>query len=314
MRSVFQWIKSFVYVHLYLNFWVPIKYRCDACKRNKIEIMNPYRTLETIAKNKVSLSRYGDGEIHMVAHFFNEKKTVAETSFQNYDEQLAKRLHQILYQGSSRRHMVGIPYSFLEYDEYSVGTDNYWKRVWVEDCSKMFDRIFNSKSMYCDSTFTRFYIDRNENYRKEVLPNIIQMLKRLWDDQDVCIIEGALTRLGVGNDLFDNCKSIRRIIAPSTNAFTKMEEILQEAVKQDKSVLFLIALGHTATILAYDLAMLGYWAIDIGHVDVEYEWYLMGVQEKTPLTTKYVNEVPDGKNPLGVVDSTYDGQIISRIN
>lgn len=313
MRLFFHRIKTFVYVHLYLNFGVPIKYRCDARKRKRIKIMNPYQTLETIVENKISLSRFGDGEIHMISSLLNDKSKLPETSFQRYDEQLAIRLHEILYNGSSERHMVGIPYSFIEYDNYSLATDNYWKRVWVEDCSKKIDRLFNTKTRYCDSTFTRFYIDRNTSYRIEVLPNTIKMLKRLWDCQDVCIIEGALTRLGVGNDLFDNCKSIRRIIAPSTNAFAKSEEILKEAVKQDKSVLFLIALGHTATVLAYDLAMSGYWAVDIGHVDVEYEWYLMGVHEKTSLKNKYVNEVPDGKTPLDIFDPTYEAQIITRI-
>ena len=38
----------------------------------------------------------------------------------------------------------------------------------------------------------------------------------------------------------------------------------------------LIALGQTATVLAYDLSEAGLQAIDPGHVDVEYEWYRMG--------------------------------------
>jgi hypothetical protein len=49
--------------------------------------------------------------------------------------------------------------------------------------------------------------------------------------------------------------------------------VLNEDVKlSDKNILILISLGPTATVLAYDLAKLGYWAIDIGHIDNEYEW------------------------------------------
>ena len=40
-------------------------------------------------------------------------------------------------------------------------------------------------------------------------------------DRDVIICEGEKTRMGVGNDLLDNCKSIKRIICPSENAFDK---------------------------------------------------------------------------------------------
>ena len=39
-----------------------------------------------------------------------------------------------------------------------------------------------------------------------------------------------------------------------------------------KSVLFLVALGPTATVLAYDLSKIGYQAIDIGHIDISFVW------------------------------------------
>lgn len=35
-----------------------------------------------------------------------------------------------------------------------------------------------------------------------------------------------------------------------------------------------ILLDPTATVLAYDLAVQGFQAVDINHVDVEYEWFL----------------------------------------
>ena len=42
--------------------------------------------------------------------------------------------------------------------------------------------------------------------------------------------------------------------------------------------LILLALGPTATVMAYNLAQKGYQAIDIGHIDIEYEWYRMGAK------------------------------------
>ena len=78
-------------------------------------------------------------------------------------------------------------------------------------------------------------------------------------------------------------------------------------------MLFLIALGPTATALAYDLFKAGYQAIDIGHVDVEYEWWRMGARRKVKLERKYVNEVPNG-NLVADAGEEYNKQIIAKIS
>lgn len=45
------------------------------------------------------------------------------------------------------------------------------------------------------------------------------------------MIEGEKSRLGVGNDLFEGAKSIRRILGPAQNAFDKYEELYNLAIK-----------------------------------------------------------------------------------
>lgn len=104
--------------------------------------------------------------------------------------------------------------------------------------------------------------------------------------------------------MFDNCKSIQRILCPAINAFSKDDEI--EIKKQDASKLILIALGSTATVLAYDLCIEDYQAIDIGHIDIEYEWFLQGVTEVTPVKNKYVDENPDGRIVCEIHDIKYE--------
>ena len=81
-----------------------------------------------------------------------------------------------------------------------------------------------------------------------------------------------MTGLGVGNDLFGNAGSIQRILAPAENAFSKYPQILDACMEQPEDSLFLLALGPTATVLASDLCKAGRQAVDIGHVDLEYEW------------------------------------------
>lgn len=88
---------------------------------------------------------------------------------------------------------------------------------------------------------------------------------------------------------------------------------MEAALKMPKDTIYLIALGMTATCLAYDLHIKGCWAIDIGHVDVEYEWFRMGATEKVPLPYKYVAECGDKVPHQQKTLSEYESQIISRI-
>ena len=122
------------------------------------------------------------------------------------------------------------------------------------------------------------------------------------------------SRLGVGNNLFDNAKSIKRIICPSLNSFKVYNKILKSVKKLKDKRLILIALGPTATILAFDLSILGYQAIDIGHVDIEYEWFLRKVKRKIQIKNKFVLEVRRTKYHFTKVnDSKYYKQIISYL-
>ena len=158
---------------------------------------------------------------------------------------------------------------------------------------------------------------------KSGVEEYVNELKNIWKDRDIVIIEGEKSRLGTGNDLFDGAKSVSRILGPAENAYDKYNEILAEAKKISKDKLILLALGPTATILAYDLYKLGYQAVDIGHVDIEYEWYLRKATTKIKIDGKYMGEsgvmnkgVESKEKRLDVKDtsdSRYENQIIAKI-
>ena len=79
-------------------------------------------------------------------------------------------------------------------------------------------------------------------------------------------------------------KSIQRIICPVINAFNLYSKIVNTVKKKvSKNKLILIALGPTATLLSFDLYKLGYQSIDVGHVDIEYEWFLRNAKRKIPI-------------------------------
>ena len=72
-------------------------------------------------------------------------------------------------------------------------------------------------------------------------------------------------------------------------------------------------MGQTATALAYDLAKEGFWAIDIGHLDIEYEWFLRKAKDKIKIAGKHVNEAKYIPYEDTFYDEVYEKQIIARI-
>ena len=149
---------------------------------------------------------------------------------------------------------------------------------------------------------------------KSKVLNYIKKLKQMWDKKDILIIEGEKSRLGIGNDLFNNSKSIKRILCPAINAFNVYDKIITQAKKIDKSILILLALGPTSTILSYDLYKSGYQVIDIGHADIEYEWFLRKATKRIQIDNKYVNEALGNKYKFRKVkDKKYYKEIISKI-
>lgn len=268
------------------------------------KIIGAEETIDHIVKNKeCSITRFGDGEFDMICG--------VEMNYQEYNPKLAERLRKILVCNEENL-LVGINSVIdLEYVEnYEEFAKDFWRKWLNKNKFKLLKLLKKSKQYYA-SSLTRFYLDYKD---KTHVGEYVKKLKTIWDNQDVVIVEGEYSRLGVGNDLFDNMKSIQRIICPSENAYNYYEKILEEVLKISKDKTIMIALGPTATVLAYDLHKMGYRAIDIGHVDIEYEWYLRKATTKIKIEHKYVTEVTDGReNIQDVNDLKYNKEIITII-
>lgn len=256
-------------------------------------------TIDKIVKDKCSVSRFGDGEILLIN---NEA-----IRFQKSDQVLGMRLSEVLRSDSSE-HIVCISDVFNGLSKYSRSAIRFWRTHFY-----LYGHVWNSNlksdRIYYNTFITRPYIDFQV---KDQCGAWFASLKRIWNNRNIIFIEGEKSRLGVNNTLFSNSLSVKRILCPATNAFDKYEEILQKAMEQDTDVLYLIALGPTATVLAYDLSKTGRQAIDVGHVDIEYEWYRIGAKRKVAVSSKYVNEALEGEIN-DVADTTYKEQIIAII-
>ncbi|MFD0829831.1 SP_1767 family glycosyltransferase [Neobacillus sp. M.A.Huq-85] len=257
-------------------------------------------TLDFIVSERISVSRFGDGEFGLM----NGQNLL----FQPYNPELSFRLRQII-KSKDEKHIVCIPNIFSNVDWCNAESKNYWIKYLRGNRNKIY-KMLDMQKEYYDTQVTRLYIDHID---KSKAGDRFRKFSDLWANREVIIVEGAKSRLGIGNNLFNNTRSLKRIICPSINAFAKYNEILAEVKKQDKSKLVLIALGPTATVLAFDLASCGIQAIDIGHIDIEYEWFLQQAKEKSPVKNKYIGEVQNGTNVDEIKDLKYDSQIISKI-
>ena len=204
--------------------------------------------------------------------------------------------------------MIGLPDIFGSRDRYTDASDEYWK-THLHRYRKVWYRYIRKGKQYYNASATRQYISLKDPRESEA---VFALFKQIWKDRDVILKKKKKSRLGVGNDLFDGARSVRRILGPSEQAFSAYDAILQKACAQDKDVLFLLALGPCATALAHDLHLRGYQAVDIGHLDVEYDWMRMNARQKMPIENKMVFEA-GGMADGAFEDPKYTSQIIAKI-
>jgi glycosyltransferase family protein len=235
------------------------------------KVLSIEETIDILASSKSSISRFGDGELNIAIG--------GSVYFQEYNEELSKKLREILLSDSASVY-VGLPLMFYDDERLNRQSRMYWSRYFIKSFFRL-RNILNYNRVYLNANFTRFYIGFSS---KELSVKLLHSIKKIWNEVDVLLVEGEKSKLGIGNDLFDNVNSLKRIISPSKNAFDFYDQIFEAAQSFGESRLILIALGPTASVLAYELGLLGYWAIDIGHVDKEYEWMKLDTRTKIPIS------------------------------
>ncbi|HHK7609236.1 TPA: GT-D fold domain-containing glycosyltransferase, partial [Streptococcus pneumoniae] len=114
-------------------------------------------------------------------------------------------------------------------------------------------------------------------------------------------------------DLFNKVKSVKRIICPSHNAYSVVDNIQEEIMKHAEGRLILCMLGPTAKVLSYNLCQMGYQVLDVGHIDSEYEWMKMGAKTKVKFSHKHTAEHNFDQDIEFIDDETYNSQIVARI-
>lgn len=250
-----------------------------------------------------SMCRFGDGEFELIA---GRKRP----NFQLPDMQLGRRLKEVL-QVNDTRVLTCIADNYSSLEAYTENAADSIRSYMTEEVRQEHMELLDSNREYYDTYVSRPYIIYKDKRRADAL---FTLWKKVWENRDVLIVEGCLTRNGYKNDLFDGAKSVHRLLAPAENAWGYYDQILQYILEYiDKKSLIIISLGPAATILAYDLALCGYQAIDAGHIDNEYEWYLRKADERVNISYKYVHEIANGRAVEYINDIDFDTQVIMKI-
>lgn len=277
-------------------------------RKYKLNIMNSEDTIKYVMQHDCSIARFGEGELELI--LYKDK----DLGFQKHSDGLAEKLKMVL-NSNNERLLICIPYAFNTIWGRTKHSRMFWYS-WVSDNDQLYRTVelirdCNKRNyLFGDTQISRPYVAfNNYSYAKRIFHN----LKELWKNKDIIIIEGIQTRLGVGNDLFESVKSIKRVLAPAVNAFDKYEEILHAVVEIYRGELILIALGPTATVLAYDLCKHNMRALDIGHIDIEYEWFLRGKTGHEIISGKYTNEASGGNIVEECLDKEYLASIVKQI-
>lgn len=252
---------------------------------HKPKVLSINETLNEL-KNGKSLTRFGDGELLAMSNQLKD-------SFQDNDRHLIIELKKV-FTSTDPKLMVAIADTFAFGNMKDINKEDqlFWRAFLVKHWFKLLS-IISTRTVYYDAFVTRPYFIFSKNISRENIEKVFNCFKDLWHGKKVLIIEGKYSRFGVGDDLLSGCNEVYRIIGPARNAYNqidRLEKNIRKYVKTLKPQIILISLGQTATVLTWRLRDLNIQVIDIGHLDVEYNWYLEKATTKTSVPGKWVNE------------------------
>lgn len=232
---------------------------------NRIKVHTIDETIDTLLHTEKSMVRFGDGEIVMIKG--------VDLMLQKASPEIGEGLAEILAYPYDDL-IVTIPGIFETLSDHRKASRQFWKDHLLF-CRKTYEKYCNPNRVYYTTFVSRCYYyceDRSSCDRW------FAKIRKIWENKDVVIVEGTKTHNGVGNNLLDSAKSIERIICPPRDAYGALPAILEACLSYEKDRLFLLSVGVAAKFLALELFRRGYRVLDIGNMDMEYEWYV----RKTP--------------------------------
>lgn len=266
----------------------------------KFKVLSIEDTLTLLIQKKASIIRFGDGEINLFSG--------SDIYFQSYTKKINDDFLRIT-KNVCDNVIIAIPDTLCTMKNAKLYSRWHWVSH-INEKKYFYKLLFDNKHIYGNAFFSRPY-PRYTNYNKSSL--FFNKLNQLWDGKNILIVEGEFTRNGYKNDLFRNSLNVQRIICPSENAYYHIPEIQKKIIEVFNHDIILFSLGPASKILIYELSLLNYICIDIGHIDTSYEWFLRkDTRKKTSFDYKHTADKKDYEINK-VFDEEYLNSIIAHI-
>ncbi len=220
----------------------------------KLQVIDERATLRALCERRASLARYGDGELEIMIG--------RDIHFQEYDPRLARRLREVL-RAASPKFLVGIP-NFDVLQIKTASRQRNWDRYRL-----MFSHLVRRNAEYFSA-----FVSRPASVVGLESAEYFRAFEPLWSGRDVVLVHNNAET--VKHPLLSGARSLRHVACPPKNAFAHYDRLFEEAAAHlaTPDVLYLIAAGPTAGVLAWDLAQRGAQALDIGHLTNAYDEFL----------------------------------------
>lgn len=225
---------------------------------NYPEVRSPEETVRRIAAG-ASWVRLNDGEYNLLIG-------LDKRAYQKLNAALVQRLREIL-KAEHDNILIGI--SII--DDYD-NLRSLWKKFIVRKGNRTL-KLFDSQRTYYSGLISRLLFEKGEAFDRN-----IALIKSMWEGKKVLFVVGKNSRFFFVEELFDNVATHEFLYAPAKDAFLHYESILDDVRAYPKDWMVIISLGPTATVLAYDLALEGYQALDFGQIPSVYHKAKYGVK------------------------------------
>ena len=203
-------------------------------------------TLNRIITERVSFARFGDGEFRtMLRPDYNLR-------FQPWSPNLARDLRSVLAfeDFDAERLMLGFPYPYRNL---------HWSGVWLDIWHEV-KPLLSSALTYGNSHVSRPIFFQQTGDRG------VEMWRKVWTDQDICVVTGEGSRFELVPQLFDAVRSTSFEYSTPVNAYADLPRLMEALEAGDPDRLYLVSLGPAGTLVTSWLSRMGRWAIDIGHI------------------------------------------------
>ena len=217
-------------------------------------ILDEFETIKYLLKHNVNVARYGDGEIKLCLG----RSAKSQVS----DPVIQKRLQRIL-KSDWPGCLVCIP-RITERKSWATPEKELF---WIKYTTPVITEMYDSGKLYGSAFITRPDSAPEINNKK-----YFDLVKSLWKDKNVLLVQGEESNFDKTQTIFNTARSktvMRFVGRDAFQYYKEMVYIIKNNVPKDNGVVVL-CLGPTATVLAYDLSLIGIQAYDLGHLGMFY--------------------------------------------